>query len=232
MQSLRSRLEEKIQNRHLLSHSFYTRWQQGKLTHDELQGYAKEYFAFESEFPRFLSAIHSRCENSSVRQALLENLIHEEQGLDNHQELWLKFADGMGACREDVKNHFRSDETEHLLSVFRKHCQSGNPIDGITALYAYERQQPDVARTKTEGLRSFYGVSDESTVNFFKVHQSVDVYHAETGATLLTQLCKSSEDEERALNVAEETLNALYIFLDGVERRYSQPRTKFNSTAI
>ena len=32
MQLLRSRLEEKIQNRHLLSHSFYTRWQQGKLT--------------------------------------------------------------------------------------------------------------------------------------------------------------------------------------------------------
>lgn len=222
MQTLRSRLEEKIQKRHLLSHSFYTRWQHGKLSREELQGYAKEYYAFESEFPRFVSAIHSRCEDVKMRQALLENLIHEEQGEENHPELWLRFAEGMGVKREEVKEHFRSDETEHLLRVLRKHSQSGNVIDGIAALYAYERQQPDVARTKIEGLQSFYNVSDENTVSFFKAHQTTDVYHAETEATLLNQLCKTPEDEDRALKAAEETLDALYEFLDGVERRYGK----------
>lgn len=222
MNTLRSRLEEKIQKKHLLSHSFYTRWQQGKLSREELQGYAKEYYAFESEFPRFLSAIHSRCEDAATRQALLENLIHEEQGEQNHPELWLRFAEGMGVNRDEVKSHFRSDETEHLLRVFRKHTQSENAIDGIAALYAYERQQPDVARTKTEGLQNFYGVSDEATVSFFKTHQTVDVYHAETGANLLNRLCKTAADEDRALAAAEETLQALYEFLDGVERRYGK----------
>jgi hypothetical protein len=49
-----------------------------------------------------------------------------------------------------------------------------------------------------------------------------DVYHAETEASLLTQLCKTPEDEARAIAAAEETLNALYDFLDGVERRYGK----------
>jgi len=220
MQTLRAKLEEKIQNKHLLAHSFYTRWQSGQLSREELQGYAKEYYSFESEFPRFLSAIHSRCENSSMRQHLLDNLVDEERGEENHPELWLRFAEGLGVSRAEVKEHFRSDETEHLLRVFRKHSTSENTIDGLAALYAYERQQPDVARQKIDGLRGFYGISEPSTVAFFKAHQTYDVFHAETEVSLLGELCNDNESEARALKVAEETLSALYDFLDGIERRY------------
>jgi pyrroloquinoline-quinone synthase len=222
MQTLRSRLESRIQQRHLLAHSLYTRWQTGKLSKDELCGYAKEYYSFESEFPRFLSAIHSRCVNPEMRQHLLNNLIDEEKGEMNHPELWLKFADGLGVSREEVKCHFHSDETEHLLRVFRKHSTSENIADGLAALYAYERQQPDVARTKIDGLKAFYGITDETTVAFFRAHQTYDVFHAETEIACLSQLCEDEASEARALDVATETLDALYDFLDGIERRYGQ----------
>ncbi len=222
MQTLRAKLEEKIQQKHMLASPFYARWQQGQLSRGELQGYVKEYYQFEKEFPRFISALHSRCEDIEMRQHLLDNLIDEERGADNHPELWLRFAEGLGVSREDMKAHFHSDETEHLVRVFRKHVTSSNPIDGLAALYAYERQQPDIARTKMDGLRCFYNISDEPTVAFFKAHQSYDVFHAETEITLLSKLCKDSDSEARAIAVAEETLNALYDFLDGIERRYKQ----------
>ena len=35
-------------------------------------------------FPRYLSSIHSNCEDISVRQEILDNLIDEERGNDNH----------------------------------------------------------------------------------------------------------------------------------------------------
>ena len=204
----------------MLGHTFYTRWSCGELSREELQGYAKEYYSFEQEFPRFLSSIHTRCEDQEMRQLLLENLIHEERGEENHPELWLRFAEGMGVAREEMRKHFHSDETEHLLRVFRKHATSENMVDGLAALYAYERQQPDVARQKIDGLHRFYNVKDESTVSFFKAHQHYDVFHAETEISLLSRLCQDEATEERALKVAEETLDALYDFLDGVERRY------------
>lgn len=220
METICTKLEEKIQEYHMLNHSFYTRWQAGKLGKEELQGYAKEYYAFESEFPRYISALHTKCEDLEMRKQLLDNLIHEEHGPENHPELWLRFAEGMGVSREEVKNHFRSDETEHLLRTFRKHAQSDNMIDGLAALYAYERQQPEIARQKIDGLKCFYGVTDESTVEFFKAHQKYDVFHSETEMSLLSQLCKTEGEKERAVKIAEETLKALYDFLDGVERRY------------
>ncbi len=220
MLTLRSALEARIQNQHMLSHTFYTRWQAGELSRDELRGYAKEYYAFEKEFSRFVSAVHSRTSDLEMRQMLLENLIHEEQGADNHQELWLQFAEGMGAVRSDVQSHFHSDETQHLLRVFRK-LTSSDPVEGLAALYAYERQQPDVARQKIDGLHKFYDVKDDATVAFFRAHQTSDVYHAETEINLLERLCDTDEKKEKALKAASETLEALYEFLSGVERRYS-----------
>jgi pyrroloquinoline-quinone synthase len=220
MSDLRALLEETIHKRHLLDHEWYLRWQAGKLGREELQGYAKEYYAFEREFPRFISAIHSRCEDARMRQLILENLIHEEKGEENHPELWLRFAEGLDVPREVVENHFHSDETEQLLRVFRKHSSSANVADGLAALYAYESQQPEVAKQKCAGLKKYYGVDDEATVSFFKAHQTYDVYHSETEAILLEDLCQDRTALERAQLVVEETLNALYDFLDGVERRY------------
>lgn len=44
----------------------------------------------------YLSAIHLNYDNISARQAILENLIDEELGDDNHPELWLHFGEGVG----------------------------------------------------------------------------------------------------------------------------------------
>lgn len=221
MNQLRVRLDALIQEKHLLTHNFYQRWQMGKLAVAELQGYAKEYYRFESEFPRFISAIHTNCSDLKMRQLLLENLIHEERGEENHPELWLQFAEGLGVSREEVKSHFHSDETEHLVRTYRGFCENPNLIEGLAALYAYERQQPDVARSKADGLKANYGIKEESTLAFFRAHQSVDVYHAEAEMSLLAELCHDENAQNQALKAAEKTLNSLHDFLDGVERRYT-----------
>lgn len=223
-QSLKDRIDAVISGRHLLNHKWYVRWQAGSLTTPELQGYAKEYYAFEKEFPRFLSGIHSRAEDREVRRGLLQNLVHEELGADNHPELWLRFAEGLGVERCEVEKHFHSDETENLLRVFRKHSQSPKIEEGLAALYTYESQQPEVARQKSSGLKNLYGFQEESTVAFFKAHEKYDVEHSETELNLLSKLAQTEEQQARVVQVVEETANALYDFLDGVDRRYS-PRS-------
>src|SRR5207302_6666630 len=77
------RIDAAIAERDLLTHPFYTKWVAGTLPRECLQEYARQYHAFESSFPTFLSAIHSRTEDRGVRQALLENLWDEEHGEAN-----------------------------------------------------------------------------------------------------------------------------------------------------
>ncbi|BDU60040.1 hypothetical protein FLA4_04500 [Candidatus Rickettsia kotlanii] len=68
----------------------------GKLAHSTLQIYTKEYYYHVTAFPRYRSAIHSKCSDIQAKQILLGNLIEEEQGKENHPELWKRFAEGLG----------------------------------------------------------------------------------------------------------------------------------------
>ena len=88
---------------------------QGTLPVEAIQEYTRQYYAFESAFPRLLSAIHSRTDDPVVRQSILDNLWDEEHGEVNHAELWLRFAEGMGVEREDVRGAEANDGTQALI---------------------------------------------------------------------------------------------------------------------
>ena len=87
-----NQLDARIEKGHLLNHSFYQAWNAGELSHETIQEYAAQYFKHVSSFPRYLSAIHSNCDDIKTRQILLENLVDEEKGPENHPELWMRFA--------------------------------------------------------------------------------------------------------------------------------------------
>src|SRR5947208_5512604 len=149
-------IERRIDARHLLTHPFYTQWQAGTLPREALQEYARQYYAFESSFPRFLSALHSRTERADHRQALLENLWDEEHGKENHAELWLRFAEGIGVSREDVASATPNEATKALVDMYFDVTAEGSVAEGVAALYAYERQVPEVAQSKIDGLAKHY----------------------------------------------------------------------------
>src|SRR6187549_3142799 len=96
-----------IEQKSLLNHPFYQKWNEGKLTKGELQEYAKQYYHFVKHFPRFVSCVHSNCEDVKTRQILLENLADEEgfkTGIEDHPRLWINFAESLGLTEEEVKN--------------------------------------------------------------------------------------------------------------------------------
>src|SRR5882724_10537302 len=100
---LQQEIDQAVGEYAMLDHPFYQLWAEGKLTQSTLAEYAKQYYAHVAAFPTYVSSVHSRCDDLEVRQLLLENLIEEERGADNHPELWLRFAEGLGVTREEVK---------------------------------------------------------------------------------------------------------------------------------
>ena len=97
-------LQDSIERYAMLKHPFYQLWSAGELDLEVLREYAKQYYAHVKAFPTYVSATHSHCDDVAVRQMLLENLIEEERGENNHPELWLRFAEGLGLTRDEVKN--------------------------------------------------------------------------------------------------------------------------------
>ena|SRR2546425_3569767 len=213
---LLQRIDELIAERHLLTHPFYTKWREGTLSREALQEYARQYYAFESTFPRLLSALHTRSERPDVRQQILDNLWDEEHGEVNHAELWLRFGEGIGAERGSVRGAELNDGTRALLSTYWSAVSDESLAAGIAALYAYEGQVPEVATEKIRGLVEQYGVDDPRTLAFFTVHSTLDVEHSGAEREMIRALAPTKADEEAVLASTRAALDAWWGFLDAV----------------
>jgi pyrroloquinoline-quinone synthase len=219
MQAFFAALDARIAPFDLLTHPFYQAWSNGELTHEDLREYAAEYWHHVSAFPTYLSALHSRLEDTSLRRTVLENLIDEE-GLPSgrpHSDLWMDFATGMGARREEVHARTLNQQTAALIAHFRA-AMLASPSAALATLYTYESRVPAIAATKADGLGKHYG-ADAAATRYFTLHQTADVLHAHVWREALSsELAQHPERSEEALAAAEDAAAALWTALDGVER--------------
>jgi pyrroloquinoline-quinone synthase len=213
-------IDEIIEERSLLKHPFYQAWQRGELTQEHLRGYAAQYYHHVLAFPQYVSAAHAICPTQGERQELLENLIEEERGEENHPELWLRFAEGVGAQRSDIEGAQALPQTDRLVSLFREATSKRSFAEACAALYVYESQVPEVAKTKIAGLKQFYGLDDPRGLQFFEVHIGADEWHAQVGAQMVRQNAGEGASRDAVTRTARECADALWGFLDGVHATY------------
>ena len=214
--NLLDRLDAMIDERHLLKHPFYSRWNEGTLPVEALQEYARQYYAFESAMPRFLSALHTRTADKAVRQQILDNLWDEEHGKENHAELWLRFAEGVGVSREDVASATPNEATKALVDMYFEVTSDASLAEGVAALYAYERQVPQVAGSKIDGLAKHYGIDDRRSTKFFAVHGVMDIEHSGAEREMLGELAVDADPAPIEAATAR-ALEAWWNFLSAVD---------------
>jgi pyrroloquinoline-quinone synthase len=212
-----SLIDSKVAERAMLKHPFYQAWTEGRLPLDTLRAYSRQYFHHVEAFPRAVSAVHSACPDRDGRRTLAENLAEEEgleAGKQDHASLWLMFACGLGESERGVRSQHLNVETQALIDTFRK-LSRRSYASGLGALYAYESQFPGVASAKLDGLVDRYGISDEETLRFFRVHETADVEHSAVCRRLLDRLPEDQKAE--AVLAGAELAGALWDFLSGVE---------------
>lgn len=217
--SLLAALDTVLEERSMLKHPFYQAWNEGKLTQDMLKEYACQYYHFVKDFPRMVSAVHSNTPDIGVRQELLQNLMEEEQGTENHPALWMRFANAVGASEQEVLATTALPTTTRLVNEMMDSCRNMSFPEGAAALYAYEAQIPEVSRVKIHGLKQFYGITDPEAIKFFSVHQEADVLHSRAEREMIADHTETAAEGD-VIRAARRTADALWGFLDGVYETY------------
>ena len=218
-------INDTIEAKSLLKHPFYVKWNEGTLTQDELKEYAKQYYHFVKHFPRFVSSVHSNCEDRKTRDMLMQNLADEEgykTGVNNHPELWMNFAKSLGLTEDEVRNSAPLRETEYLVDGMYELTRSPEIELGLAALYAYESQVPEISKTKVEGLQKFYGINNYESVEYFKVHEEADIYHSKDELDAILERCSNEDEEKRVVTTVDEAAALQWTFLDGIYENYCQ----------
>ena len=185
---------------------------------ETLQDYAGQYYHFESNFPRYVAGAYARLLRARDRKVLLENMVDEEGRSPTHPELWVDFAREIGARWKPDAPPSPARQTQALMSTYERLTLGpmGRPTAALGAIYAYERQFPEVAAEKSRGLRANYGIRSRAAHEFFRVHTAADVAHsAAERAILAHELRAGGSAATDAMSAVDQSLSAWWRFLDG-----------------
>jgi pyrroloquinoline-quinone synthase len=201
--TVRDVLAETLENRQLLSHPFYKRWEAGTLRDGELKAYAEQYRFFEQMLPEFLARLASELPASSARQRVLENL-SDEVGPPSHLALFANFASSLGA--EDVAI---SPAMSALVKTYDDVLERGGEC-GLAGLLAYESQGAAIATSKADGLLEHYNATYDD-VTFWRVHGEIEEDHASWTLEALSTLDPTEESIRTGVGLVAD---AWWDFLD------------------
>lgn len=213
-QSLVHILSDVVKSNALLNHHFYrVLWVEGKLPADAMRYYAGQWRYFESHFTRFMSNAHASCDVLEARQVLSENMAEEEGNIErsSHLELWDRFSRAIG-CAEP-ENAVPNAHTAELVDAYYDLSKSGWKA-GVCAMYAYESQAAEIAKTKVESLVAKFGISSDDALEFFNVHAEADKWHTAQWENIFNKYFNET-DRDMAIEATKKAAECLIGFLDG-----------------
>lgn len=210
---LLEKIDAAIAEKNLLKHPFYQDWQEGKLTLESLQLYAAQYYRHVEAFPQHLRVLAGRADES-LKPVVLENLAEEENPERPHPKLWREFAGALGVSEENVTSSPSLPGTQRVVQKFREICTERSVAEAVAALYAYEAQVPEIATTKIDGLKRFYGITEPKGLAYFEVHEEADKAHRAAWREWLE--ANAAGNDEQILASTNEALDALWGALSAV----------------
>jgi pyrroloquinoline-quinone synthase len=187
---------------------------------DDLQGYSKEYFQLVKAVPTLVSNVLGQV-TPELEQAYrdVNTIKHNVEEEKQHLAPWISFAESIGVPRNDLYSYECSQKTKDAITNMSE-LTSRSFACGISTLYAFEKQLPEISAKKIEGLVNFYGIQNDNdrALEYFRIHQKVDIEHAELWRNLLVLM--PAPLHETILDAASKSLIYQNMILDGVCETY------------
>ncbi len=211
------RLDLARRTTNVLEHPFYERWVAGELAPAELDVYAGEY----------RHAVKALAEASAraARTAPAEHRPGLERHADeefSHVSLWDQFARAAQSAAGEEGRTGSAPASDQTKACAESWTAGTDALEHLAVLYAIEAGQPEIAKTKLDGLVEHYGYEAEGpAVEYFELHERLDIEHSRQAAELIERLLEDHDDREavceRILARAEAALKGNWELLSGVE---------------
>lgn len=207
-------------------HPLWWKIAEGRLDRPQLQGFARQFFLQVREFPRAVSALHSRCPDLAERRRLAESVYEEETGRLSrskpHPELFLDFCAGVGLGRDEVLAAEPLPGTAALIHWFELSTKERPFLEGVAAInLAAEGQVVGAFGPFADALERHYALSKQA-VAFWNIHELADAEHSEVGDHIVVRHATTDALQAGIRDAVETSLRMWWLFFDDMDRAYGR----------
>jgi pyrroloquinoline-quinone synthase len=203
-------------------HPLWLELADGKLTRQQLQLFAVQFFLQVREFPRAVSAMHANCPFPAERIELAESVYEEETGRISgcnlpHPELFIRFGEAVGLARAELVEGRPLPATRALIDWFELSTKQRSFIEAAAAInLAAEGQVPGAFGPMARRLQEHYGLS-RAAVEFWDVHEMADAEHSQVGDNIVVRHATDAATQARVRDALQHSLDAWWQFFDGIQ---------------
>ncbi len=191
---IQKKLDQAVKKWNLLKNPFYEAWSAGTLPKVALQSYASEY----GNFLELLTMGWNILNDTDTAQEELE-----------HAEMWVDFAESIQT--DSISPQLSA--TQELVVKAKK--MFARKDTALGALYAFEIQQPQTAKSKLSGLQKYY-THLHADEKYFEVHS----HNEHESIKLLKMMEKLSDSEKQnAYKACAEMSKALWDTLSAIHEQ-------------
>jgi pyrroloquinoline-quinone synthase len=179
----------------------------GKLDRERMKPWAKQLYLLTRSGPRFLSAIHSNCDNFEVARWLIRNLYEEYGEMDegrDHPSLCRNFARALGMSVEELEAGPVYDCTQKFVDYCFEVTRKKHFVESLAAIgVALEGVSAKGGPMLAWALRNHYRFA-EHEIEFFTEHAEVDVDHSQKTLELVLKHANTPALRERVRRAVRE----------------------------
>jgi len=207
-------------------HPLWWKISEGRLDREQLQGFAKQFFLQVVEFPRAVSALHSRCPDLEERRKLAESVYEEETGRLSrskpHPELFLDFCASLDLARDEVLAAAPLPGTAALIHWFELSTKERPFLEGVAAInLAAEGQVVGAFGPFADALQRHYGLT-KTAVAFWDIHELADAEHSDVGDHIVVRHATTDVVQAGIRDAVQTSLRMWWLFFDDMDRAYGR----------
>ncbi len=212
-------IQEKIELSGINNNQFYATFKKEHLNKSALKEIFQQYFYYIRTFPQILSGLAPRVDDELIRLKICRTVVSElgDGHGDPHFQMFLDSLKGIGVTLDPYETVEHNLETEHLVQELKRLFLSEDPNYAIGAHYVIEEFGFPMIVNLYEGFRKYGGWKHED-YNYFYLHILIESNHVDWIQDALLAAVKNDESAEQVLAGADQVLEALSLFWEGLNR--------------
>jgi pyrroloquinoline-quinone synthase len=199
-------------------HPFHRQMNDGRLTRDQLRGWAANRFYYQQNLPVKDAAIVSNCPVREIRRVWLQRIIDHDGRAEGQGgiEAGLRLAEATGLTREELHDE------RHVLPGVRFAVDAyvqfarSRPWPVAVASSLTELFAPDLMAERLAAFRRHYTWVPESGLEYFRSRLTQAPRDAEHGLEVTLTYCNTQELQREAIRALSFKCDLLWAMLDSM----------------